>query len=259
VVHTFFHNTFNPRHFDLADLDRIWNEEGKFLERASGVFFESEWGMNMAKAAYSLVKDHYYVAGRGGVVSPPESDTWNGGDLRLVTIAMNFRQKGGDLVAAAFRLLEPRYPRLSWSIVGGPPDFDVGATSRITYEGFLRPDRPSEYARLREILSSAFLCVHPAREDVSPLVLTEAAYFGCPAVSVNVFGIPELVLDGRTGILLDPPPEPAAIAAAIESLLLDAKRYDEMRRHARDYALARFQWPHVGAIICDGIERALEK
>ncbi len=257
AVHTFFHNTFEPSDFESADLERIWREEALFLENASGVYFESDWGLRMAKSAYGLKRDHYRVAGRGGVLDPPLSDTWDGKSQRLVTIAMDFRQKGGDIVAEAYKRLKPRFPSLTWSIIGGEPDKGVAELDGVSYAGVLRADEPSERARLAEILSGAFLCVHPTREDTSPLVITEAAYFGCPSVSVRLFAIPDLVLDGRTGILLDAPADPAQLASAIESLLLDRPRYLEMRRGARDHALNNFQWERVGSVICDGIEEVL--
>jgi len=96
------------------------------------------------------------------------------------------------------------------------------------------------------LLAQAFLLVHPTREDTSPLVVTEAAYFGCPAISVNQFALPELVVDGATGLLLEPPVTAEQLAAAIECLLTDRTRYLEMRRQARVYAMENYQWDHIG-------------
>lgn len=252
VTHTFFHNTFSETDFIREDLERIWRDEALFLESASGVFFESEWGMRKALEAYYLKREHYSVAGRGGVIDPPKSDRWNN-SLRLVTIAMDFKQKGGDLVADAYSKLKPHHPSLSWSIIGGKPDEATASMPGVTYEGVLRPDIPTEAARLRSILADAFLLIHPTREDTSPLVITEAAYFGCPAISVNAFAIPELIIDGKTGMLLPPAPTADEIAGAIGSLAADDDRYKSMRIESRNYSLANFRWDRVGSVICDGI------
>ena len=257
VTHTFFYNTFEEKDFVRADLERIWNDETSFLENAAGVFFESDWGLQQARAAYDLRSSHYHVARRGGAVEPPPRDAWDGESLRLITMAMDFRQKGGDLVADAFRRLRPRFPSLTWHIVGGAPDFAPASLPGVTYEGVLRPDDPDDGVRLRDLLSSAFLCLHPTREDTSPLVITEAAYFGCPTVSLKTFAIPELVLHGDTGVLLEPDADGEALAAAIENLLLDREGYARMRQRAREFSLATFRWESTGAVICDFIERAL--
>jgi glycosyltransferase involved in cell wall biosynthesis len=257
VVHTFFHNTFRVRDFHEHDLDRIWREERSFLEAASGVFFESEWGRRMAAEAYALEKDHYGSVGRGGVIDPPRADTWDGASRRLVTMAMDFQQKGGDLVAEAFRRLKPRYPSLAWDIVGGAPGTGLESTDSVTYHGILDPGDPTGRAKLERILAGAFLCVHPTREDTSPLVITEAAYFGCPTVSVRAFAIPELVLDGETGLLIDTPASVDELAVAIETMLANSSRYVAFRRRAREHSLAAFRWEATGTLMCDFIERAM--
>jgi glycosyltransferase involved in cell wall biosynthesis len=79
--------------------------------------------------------------------------------------------------------------------------------------------------------------------------VTEAAYFGCPSISVNRFALPELVLDGKTGLLLEPPVTAENLATAIESLLKDRERYLEMRRQAREYAMEHFQWDRIGDVM----------
>ena len=258
VFHTFFYNTFSPRDFVYSDLRRIWDEEAAFLEGASGVFFEGQFGLDEAREAYGLRGTHYSAAGRGGVIEPPAADEWDGHSQRLVTMAMNFHQKGGDIVLEAYRMLKPRFPSLTWHIVGGPPEGDWRQPG-VTYEGMLRTDRASDRSRLVDLLANAFLLVHPTREDVSPLVLTEAAYFGCPAVSVNFAGIPELVIDGKTGLLVSHPPGAAAVAGAIEKLLSDPDGYAEMREEARHDSLTNHSWGRTANEICNTIERCLAR
>lgn len=257
VFHTFFHNTFDAQDFLAADVERIWKEEAAFLEGAAGVFFESSWGLDQARAAYNLRGDHYFAPGRGGAIEPPARDSWTGATRSLVTVAMNFHQKGGDLVLEAYKLLLPRFPHLTWHVIGAPPEGDWRSLGGISHEGVLEPDDTHDRSRLARLLSDAFLIVHPTREDTSPLVLTEAAYFGCPAVSVNLFAIPELVANGETGVLLDSPVTPQAIASAIADLLTDDSRYGTMRREARSRSLQRFSWDAVGSFICDRIDERL--
>lgn len=246
VFHTFFHNTFRPEDFAVADLERIWREEAGFLEKASGVFFESQWGLERAREAYGLSGHHYHAVGRGGVVEPPDRDIWDGESLRLVTMAMKFRQKGGDIVLEAYRLLKRRFPRLSWHILGGPPEGDWETVGGIVYEGMLSPDEPAGASRLRELLSQAFLLLHPTREDVNPLVPTEAAYFGCPCITVNRFALPEIVLHGKTGLLLEHPVTADALAASVAELIEDMGRYRDMRIVARQHALESCRWDVIG-------------
>lgn len=57
--------------------------------------------------------------------------------------------------------------------------------------------------------------------DGIPVSLMEAMAIGVPVVSCPVSGIPELVEDGRTGLLV-PPADPVRLADALERLLGDA-------------------------------------
>lgn len=257
VFHTFYHNTFDPRSFVASDLERIWKEEAEFLESASGVFFESEWGLQQARHAYGLKGSHYYAPGRGGVVEPPAADTWKPGTHALLTIALSFRQKGGDLVLEAYRSLKDRFPSLTWTIIGEAPDSEWKSIPGITHEGALDLENTADREKFTKLMAEAFAIVHPTREDTSPLVLTEAAYFGCPAVSVNRFAIPELVTDGVTGILVDPPASASDVAAAIARMIENDDVYRSMRREARERSIARFSWPAIGKFMGDRIDERL--
>lgn len=246
MFHTFFENTFEHGDFNETDLTRIFQSEASFLEKADAVFFESEWGLQRARQAYSLNGNHYHVAGRGGVLDPPEADTWLGEPLILLSIAMNFEQKGGDIILQAYQDLKRHHPELRWHIVGGRPTGNWESAEGIVYEGFLDPDNPDHLTRYRHLLAKAFLLVHPTREDANPLVPTEAAYFGCPTISVNRFAIPELVIDGQTGLLLETPVQPEALADAIHKLITSPDDYREMRRSAFEFSHENFDWNRIG-------------
>ncbi len=245
VFHTFFHNTFHPNDFLKEDLERIYDEEAAFLKGAAGVFFESHWGMEKAKESYGLRGEQFQAVGRGGVIDPPDNDRWDG-QLRLLSVAMNFRQKGGDLILEAYKILKPHFPELSWHVVGAAPEGDWQSVHGIVHEGILRPDRPDERKQLEDLYAQSFLLVHPTREDTNPLVLTEAGYFGCPAVSVQKFAIPELVSDGKSGLLIDAPVSADVLAVAIRRLLEDRNCYFMMRRRVREIATTSHTWEAVG-------------
>jgi glycosyltransferase involved in cell wall biosynthesis len=169
---------------------------------------------------------------------------------------MNFLQKGGDVVLEAFTLLRQRFPDLTWHIVGGRPPSTVDSMPGVTWEGILDPGKPDERDRLEIILANAFLLLHPTREDTSPLVITEAAYFGCPSISINRFAIPELVINGVTGILVESP-EAGSFVRSVTELLENPQRYGDMRRNARAHALANFSWDKVGNAMSERMSAAL--
>jgi glycosyltransferase involved in cell wall biosynthesis len=78
--------------------------------------------------------------------------------------------------------------------------------------------------------------------DGIPNVLVEAMAMGIPVVSTTVAAIPELIQDGRTGTLV-PERNPLALAAAIEHLLKDPHKRQELAREARETVRQCFDRP----------------
>lgn len=104
----------------------------------------------------------------------------------------------------------------------------------------------TDYLGWREIFSDPVLLLEvgpaiPFRPitDGIPNVLAEAMAMELPVVSTTVAGVPELVEHGRSGLLV-PERNPAALAAAIESLLENPERRRELGRHGRIAVHERF-------------------
>lgn len=83
---------------------------------------------------------------------------------------------------------------------------------------------------------AADLYVHPARAENLPLAIIEAMACGTPVVASAVGGIPEIVAEGETGLLVESG-DPARLAAAIETALGDA----ELRARFARAGLARVE------------------
>ena len=111
-----------------------------------------------------------------------------------------------------------------------------GVTDRVRILGPLsRAEVLSEYAS-----ASAF--VLPSHFDSSPFVLLEAMASGLPIVATRVGGVPEVVVEGATALLV-PPGDPASLTAALDRLLSDpslAARFAEAgHRRAEELSWSR--------------------
>jgi glycosyltransferase involved in cell wall biosynthesis len=94
-------------------------------------------------------------------------------------------------------------------------------------------------------LAGIDVLVQPSRADNLPLAVLEAMAAGLPVVGARVGGIPELVVDGETGIVV-PPEEPRALADALDSLARDRSRLVELGRRGRERTAAHFSPEQVG-------------
>lgn len=225
--------------FAAADLDRIERAEADWLCRASGVLFTSEWAAARAVADYRLDLARVSVVGFHGAVEPPEADVY-GGSLEFAFVSTDFAAKGGPVVAEAFRRVRESWPEARLAVVGAAPPPRVAAQPGIRYAGFLHKEVAAEAAQFRHILATARAVVLPTQADISPLLLAEAALFGCPAIASRRFAIPEIVADGETGILLDCPGDAADVASAMDAVLRAGYSYRAMRTAARARAMESF-------------------
>jgi glycosyltransferase involved in cell wall biosynthesis len=81
--------------------------------------------------------------------------------------------------------------------------------------------------------------VLPSLWEGLPFVLVEAAALGKPIVATAVDGVPEILEDGRTGLLV-PPGDPEALAAAVIRLLRDKSEAESLAEKARSLVPPRF-------------------
>ncbi len=97
---------------------------------------------------------------------------------------------------------------------------------------------------LVQLLSQATVFVCPSVYEPLGIVNLEAMACATAVVASAVGGIPEVVADGETGLLVAPA-DPAALAAAVNALLADPGRAAELGRAGRRRAQQDFAWPDI--------------
>jgi len=230
TFHDYIRIYHSHEQFHSEDLKRIEDAEAAWLRGADRVLFTSKWAAERAVHQYSLDIDRVASVGIFGEVEMPERDAY-AGRQEFVFASTNFQAKGGSRVVNAIRDVRKRHPEASLVIVGdrpAPPMLGPGVSST----GFLRKEVPNEYRRFREIIAGARAIVSATTSDICPLLFVEAGYFGCPVISTRSFAIPEIVDHGNTGLLLDAPYDPAALATAMSHVLEMTDQYVEMRSAA---------------------------
>jgi starch synthase len=113
---------------------------------------------------------------------------------------------------------------------------------------------------LRQLYTHAAVFACPSVYEPFGITNLEAMACGVPVVATRVGGIPEVVVHGRTGLLVDVPPDagegiggltdgdPAvaqALAAAINELVADPARRTAMGEAGRQRAVEDFSWAEV--------------
>lgn len=118
----------------------------------------------------------------------------------------------------------------------GPGDFerDIAPRAReLGIESIVENVGPLDPHGVGIEMRAATVFALPSFAEGLPVVLMEAMSAGLPAVATGISGIPELVEDGVTGLLV-PPARSDLLAAALKSLLTDADLRTDISRNARE-------------------------
>jgi glycosyltransferase involved in cell wall biosynthesis len=157
----------------------------------------------------------------------------------------------------AFAAIRERIPRARLTVAGSGSE--EGALRRLADELRIRSaiDFAGRLSRdeMAALLARADLMLNPSTADNMPVSILEAMACEVPVVSTRVGGIPFLLDDGRTGLLVAAR-DPAAMADAALRLLQDAALALRIRAAAAS-DIRRYAWPQVRALLEAVYERAL--
>jgi len=108
-----------------------------------------------------------------------------------------------------------------------------------------------------QLYSHAAVFVCPSIYEPFGLINLEAMACGTPVVASRVGGIPEVVVDGETGLLVEPG-DPAALAAALRRVLDDPARAARMGEAGRRRVEAHFSWDRIAERTMEIYRQAIE-
>jgi glycogen(starch) synthase len=149
--------------------------------------------------------------------------------------------KGVDVLLSAIARLVPAIPGLSLVVAGDGPlrssleaqARDLGIASVVDFRGWVAPDS------LTDTLNEAAVVAMPSRQEGLPLVAVQASMMARPIVASRVGGLPEVVVDGETGWLVEPD-DANDLERALAEALADRERAALRGRKARRRALREF-------------------
>jgi glycosyltransferase involved in cell wall biosynthesis len=166
---------------------------------------------------------------------------------RILFVGRLVKRKGADLLVTAFGKVKSELPGVRLDIVGDGPELEnlkalahgLGLDASVSFYGALYG------SELWKRYAEASLFVLPSRRsryDVEGFgtVFLEAGVFGVPSVGTRTGGIPEAVIDGITGILVDSE-DPEGLSKTIQSLLENPVEMERLGRNAR-LRISEFSW-----------------
>jgi glycosyltransferase involved in cell wall biosynthesis len=179
----------------------------------------AQWLLDLARESYLGTNPSRLIP------NPVDTRIFAPGDTRSARAALDLPQdrpialfpanlglgnpfKGGWMVERAIGMLR------DLNVLG----VSFGRAPDQTCQNMLVLAETIDEARVAEAYRAADVVVYPSRADTSPLAILEAFATAKPVVATRVGGIPELVVDGRTGLLVEYGDVPA-LTGAVRRLL----------------------------------------
>jgi glycosyltransferase involved in cell wall biosynthesis len=180
------------------------------------------------------------------VVAPDETaPAATSGPINLLFLGRLIEKKGLLDLFQALALVLKRFPDLQLRI-GGDGDMQqtkeaarrCGVENAVKFEGWVSGREKDR------LIAQATLFVLPSHYEAFPVSILEAMVHGKPVVATAVGGIPEILIDGRHGLLV-PPKDPQALAEALMLLLADPERMHRLGMAGRRHAIQNYSASHV--------------
>ncbi len=174
-------------------------------------------------------------------------------DKVFIYVGRITENKGVHLLIDAFKQVAAQRDNVKLLVVGSSWFEGSGSTpyirkiaaaskvlgSKIRFTGYVPHDELNNYYNLADI------CVVPSiLQEAFGLINLEAMACGCAVIASKVGGIPEIIDDGETGVLVEPD-DAVALAQAMMDLVSDAHFRDYLRKNASLRVKNHFQWSRV--------------
>jgi len=176
----------------------------------------------------------------------------------LLTVARLVDRKGIDTVIQALPMVRERFPDVLYLVVGEGEERpalerlvqELGLTEHVRFSGHITEEEglPAVYNACDLFVMVSRTLTNQESVEGFGIVFLEAAACCKASIGGRSGGIPDAVVDGKTGMLVDPL-SIDAVAEAIVHLLAHPEEADRMGRQGRQRVLAELQWPIVASTI----------
>jgi phosphatidyl-myo-inositol dimannoside synthase len=237
---------------------------GRVLRRigdhCAAVTYVSHWTEGLLRPAFGDVPRHVMLppavdarAFHPGVSGASVRLRWGIGEAPLVVcVSRLVARKGQDRLIDALPALRDRVPGTRLMIVGGGPFREAlearaaaaGVAGEVVFTG------PVDDAELPAHFAAADVFAMPCRErrgglevEAFGIVFIQAEAVGVPVVAGDIGGVPDTLVDGSTGLLVDGR-DLDTVAGAVGDLLADPARRRRMGEAAAELVAGDFTWDH---------------
>lgn len=235
-------------HLHGAEYREFWASRGRlgtavidrFFRRAATVIVLGRTWEDLVRARVPEAAARITILPNATRAPDRPRGTKRSGEIVITFLGQLGHRKGVPQLVSALAALPPE---LSWrAVLGGDGDVEgtrdlvreLGLANRVEVPGWVGP------AKVDEILREADIFALPSFAENLPMSIIEAFAYGVPVICTPVGSVPEMVEDGRTGLIV-PAGDDVALSEALLRLVSDAGLRQTLARNARAVHDARYR------------------
>ena len=218
----------------------------KTKQRADAVQALCEFGKKQLESFYNISSKKVFIV-PNGVKSKTPFTRSKILETPLLFMGGSSHHKGLDVLLEALPAIIKEHPEVRLIVLGEMKREEkgliliarkLGVMRNILWRGLVSQDEMPKF------YEKTYISVFPSRLDTFPLGILESMAYGIPVVATKVGGIPEIVENNRSGVLVLKE-NPEDLAQALIELLNNPEKVKMMGLRARKIAQDRFSWEKV--------------
>jgi glycosyltransferase involved in cell wall biosynthesis len=164
--------------------------------------------------------------------------------MNILFVGVEWERKGGPTLVEAFKLVSQRYPNASLTILGCTPKLNIPNCDVI---GRVPLAEVSEYFK-----KATVFCL-PTRLEPFGIVFLEAMAHKLPIVATNIGAIPEFVVEGQSGYVVEPD-NPQQLADKLMDLIDSPEKCRAFGAYGHQRLWETYTWHKTGIKLRENIE-----
>ena len=244
---------------EFRNLNPFSRWEGNYLEKralkkSTVVIFSSRWAANSAIDDYGVPAGKVEVIQMGANIDevPEYEIIFKKEQNRVLTLfflSVDWDRKGGPIAFDALKYLHDAGLQVKLIVCGCiPPAEFVHPCMEVI--PFLNKNETKDLKRFVQLLSTVHFLLLPTRADCTPLVNCESNAYGVPAITTNVGGISDGVIDGVNGYCLPLQAGGADYADLIAGIFTDREKYHQLIISSRKRFDEELNWKKFAENFC---------
>jgi glycosyltransferase involved in cell wall biosynthesis len=209
------------------------SRERSVYRNAEGIFVMSAYVKASLLADYGVDAARVRVVGAGPTVEPQPQDVNRARDSAFLFVGRDFVRKGGPQLLEAFARVRSRHPEVKLWIAGG-------FRSEVPIPGVIFSGQLGAKG-IGGLYSTASWFVLPTLQEPFGISYLEAMSFSLPCIGSRVGAVPEIIDEGKTGLLV-PPGDVDALASAMMLLVENAGLARAMGEAGQKKVASQFGW-----------------